>query len=196
MVARKKPHPRKDPIIKIEAVSELTPAELIDLCEATEATITDNKHAFTVGLKRTKPFLKDQLEAYWKGVLLVPERQLIIGRIDNIIAASIQLVLPPPSNQTSAFAGQLFHHFVAPWARGHGLARKLLDLAEIEAQKAGLTSLRLDVRAKLIAANRLYDSQGYKCWGTLPKYEFIDGKYVSGNFYYKNLITTPSKPSL
>ena len=38
-----------------------------------------------------KPPPRQVLENYWKGVLLVPERRLVVGRLDGIIAGSAQL---------------------------------------------------------------------------------------------------------
>ena len=38
--------------------------------------------------------LQEKMVDYWKGVLLVPERLLIVGKIDNVICGSIQLIKP------------------------------------------------------------------------------------------------------
>lgn len=173
--------------IKIEKITEFKNTDLNDLCDATESTILDDENSFSIGLKRSEPLVRERLESYWKGVLLVPERELIVGRIDGIITSSIQLMKPTPNNQTSNFAGLVSQHFVAPWARGHGLAKQLLKAAENEAKKAGLSILKLSAREDLAGAIKLYESCGYKRWGTLDKYEKIDGKMYAGHFYYKDL---------
>jgi RimJ/RimL family protein N-acetyltransferase len=173
--------------IKIEVLRELNDMDLSDLCDAAESTVLDNSLSFNIGMYRTKPTTKESIETYWKGVLLVPERELIIGRIDGVIAASVQLIKPAPDNQTSAFCGTIDRHFVAPWARGHGLAKALIFEAEKRAEAVGLTVLRLSVRANLEAAISLYESLGYKRWGTLDKYEMVGGKMLAGHFYYKDL---------
>ena len=185
---------QKEPLVaqklaetKIEVLRSLNGMDLSDLCDAAESTLLDNSLSFNIGMNRTKPSTRESLESYWKGVLLVPERILIIGRIDGVIAASVQLIKPAPDNQTSAFSGTIERHFVAPWARGHGLAKALLSEAEAHAKAAGLSVLRLSVRANLEAAIALYESLGYIRFGTLSKYEMVDGKMLAGHFYYKEL---------
>lgn len=178
---------QKRPAVVIEKVSAFKGTDLADLCDATESTLSDNALSFSIGLSRVDTQMRNQLEAYWQGVVLVPERELIVGRLDGIIAASIQLVKPAPNNQTGTFAANVDNHFVAPWARGYGLAKELLKAAESEAKEAGLSVLKLSVRANLNSAVKLYESCGYKRWGTLDKYEKIDGKFIAGYFYYKDL---------
>lgn len=173
--------------IKVELLRSLNTMDLNDLCDAAESTLLDNALSFNIGMNRTRPSTRESLEAYWKGVLLVPERMLIIGRIDGVIAASVQLIKPAPDNQTSAFCGTIERHFVAPWARGHGLARALISEAERYAKEAGLSLLRLSVRSNLAAAIALYESFGYIRFGTLEKYEMVDGKMLAGHFYYKDI---------
>jgi ribosomal protein S18 acetylase RimI-like enzyme len=175
------------PRIFVERLQTLSSTDLEALCSATEDTISDNNLSFSVGLNRTDSPSRERLENYWRGVVLVPERVLIVGRIDNNIASAIQLVKPSPSNQTSAFAGSLDHHFVAPWARGHGLAKLLVAKAEAEAKTAGISVLRLSVRAELESAIKCYESLGYVFWGNLPLYEMVDGIFLAGHFYYKKL---------
>ena len=174
-------------ITKVEKITKFKNTDLDDLCDATESTITDDALSFSIGLKRSEPLVRERLENYWKGVLLVPERELIVGRLDGVITSSIQLMKPTPNNQTSNFAGLVSQHFVAPWARGYGLAKDLLKAAEQEAIDAGLTVLKLSAREDLDGAIKLYESQNYKKWGTLAKYEMIDGKMFAGHFYYKDL---------
>ena len=173
--------------VQVERLEILKGADLIDICTATEDTIKDDAYSFTIGLSRTHCPPRERLEAYWKGVVLVPERELIVGRLDGAIASAIQLVKPAPSNQTSMFCGSVDHHFVAPWARGHGLAKMLLQQAEEEAREAGLSVLRLNVRANLESAVTLYENAGFKRWGELDRYEMVDGEMLSGYFYYKDL---------
>ncbi len=174
--------------VKVESLKEFKGSDLTDLCEASESSFLDNSLSFSIGTSRTKMPTRQQLESYWRGVLLVPERELIVGRIDGVIASSIQLLKPAPNNQTSYFSGSVDHHFVAPWARGHGLAKALIIAVEEKAKESGLTVLRLSVRENLIAAIKLYESFGYQKWGTLDKYEKVENKMLAGFFYYKDLI--------
>ena len=86
---------KKEVDIKIEKINEFKGMDLEDLCDATETTITEDSLSFSIGLNRTDPMVRERLEAYWRGVVLVPERQLIIGKIDDVTAAA---VLPPTAN--------------------------------------------------------------------------------------------------
>lgn len=175
------------PQIEISIVQSLTESELSDLCDAALDTMNDFAGAFAMGSSRTQAPTKEMLQSYWKGVLMVPERQLIIGKLDKVVAASIQLIRPAPSNQTSAFAVSIENHFVAPWARGYGLARELLFAAERKARQEGFKVLKLSARATQEPAIHLYETSGYILWGTLEKYEIVNGEMVAGHFYYKDL---------
>ncbi len=167
---------------KAELITEFRRADLSDLVQATEDAIRDG-----IGFNWVIPPSRDTLETYWKGVLVVPERVLIGGRLEGTLSGSIQLVKPGISKETSSFAASLEAHFVAPWARGHGLARALLQEAEREARKSGFSVLKLSVRQTQEAAIRLYEESGYVLWGILPMDEFVSAQMVAGRFYYKNL---------
>ena len=72
------------------------------------------------------------------------------------------------------------HAFVAPWARGHGLARTLTVAVEERARELGYHILNLDVRETQDVAIRLYESLGYARWGVHPEYALVRGKVVRG----------------
>lgn len=167
---------------RIERITEFRHADLTELVQATEDAIREG-----IGFNWVVPPGKDILETYWKGVLVVPERVLFAGRLDGTLAGSVQLVKPGPSKETSAFCAALDAHFVAPWARGHGLAKMLLEAAEREARAQGFSVLRLSVRETQTRAIEVYEECGYKCWGTLPFYEFVNAQMIPGRFYYKNI---------
>ena len=102
--------------IAVEKLTALSVADLEDLCRATEDAIKDG-----IGFNWVVPPMREVLETYWKGALLVPSRTVLGGRLDGTLAASIQLLRPSKNKETSAFACDVEAHFVAPWARGHGL---------------------------------------------------------------------------
>ena len=165
-----------------ERITKFRRADLNDLCDATEASISDGN-----GFGWLDPPPRNRLEAYWRGVLVVPERELFVGRLDGMIAGSAQLVKPTPNQEARAFAATLSTHFVAPWARGHGLARVLVEAVEESALAAGFEVLNLDVRETQKAAVKLYETCGYQCWGTLASYARVDGRMIAGHFYVKSL---------
>ena len=168
--------------LSVERISEFTDDDLGALCEATNAAIIDGG-----GFGWINPQGHVSLESYFRGVLLVPERQLLIGRLDGVIVGAAQLVRPPRNNEAQAFAATLQHAFVAPYARGFGLARLLTSRVEDAARALGYHVLNLDVRETQEAAIALYESMGYIRWGVHPAYARAGGRTVRGIYYYKVL---------
>jgi ribosomal protein S18 acetylase RimI-like enzyme len=120
-------------------------------------------------------------------VMLVPERELFIGRADGIITGSAQFVRQPRNNEAQSFAAHIMHAFVAPFARGQGLARLMTLRIEERARALNYRVLNLDVRETQTAAIALYESLGYTCWGTHPEYARVKGRIIRGLFYTKAL---------
>ncbi len=172
--------------LEIELLEELNSLDLMDLCDATEATMLDT-YGFSVGFKQWQPPLRQDLESYFRGVMLIPERILFVARVDRTIAGSLQILLPHPTNQTSGFSASIDNHFVAPWGRNLGLSRKLLQTAEQYLREKNFSQIRLSVRSNREAAINLYESAGFKKWGTLPRYENVGNRVFSGYFYCKDL---------
>lgn len=170
------------PSITIERMSQFNVADLDDLCRATEDAIRDG-----IGFNWLMPPVRDVLEAYWKGTLVVPQRTVFGGRIDGVLAGSVQLVRPSKNKETSAFACNIEAHFVAPWARGHGMAKMLLEHAEREAAKDGFSTILLSVRETQERALQIYRESGYVEWGKLPYFEFVNASMLAGHFFYKRI---------
>ncbi len=168
--------------ITVERLERFEGSDLADLCDATETAILDGG-----GFGWLKPPPRDVLERYWQGVVLVPERELLVGRHDGTIGGSVQLVRPPRNNEAQAFAASITINFVAPWARGHGMAKDLTEAVEGAARQHGFRVLNLDVRETQTAAIRLYESLGYERWGTNPFYARVRGKLIAGYYYSKRL---------
>ncbi len=169
-----------DPMV--ERVAELADDDLAALCEAANAAIIDGG-----GFGWVNPQPRLSLESYFKGTLLVPERQLFVARLDGTVVGSAQLVRPARNNEARAFAAELQHSFVAPYARGHGLARNMTLRVEDAARSLGYHLLNLDVRETQRAAIALYESLGYIRWGIHPAYARVGGRTIRGIFYYKLL---------
>ena len=173
---------RRSPTTAVERLERFAATDLHDLCDAAEAAI---KGGGGFGWLSVPP--RHIMEAYWRGVLLVPERQVFVARLDGTICGSAQLARPPRNNEAQSFAAQLSGNFIAPWARGHGLARRLVIVVEDAARAAGFTILNLDVRDTQTAAIQLYESLGYVRWGTHPAYARVDGREILGHYYFKRL---------
>ncbi len=172
----------KAPPVSVERLRKFKATDLHDLCDATETAIRDGG-----GFGWLKPPPRETMETYWRGVLLVPERQLFVARLDGTIAGSAQLWLPPKNNEASANSGNVTTVFLAPWARGHGLAALLVQTVEAAAKEEGLKVLNLDVRETQKRAIEIYDQLGYQRWGTHPKYVCAEGRWLTGYYYFKDL---------
>jgi ribosomal protein S18 acetylase RimI-like enzyme len=169
-------------IVAIERVAELSATDLHDLCEAADAAIIEGG-----GFGWLKPPPRPVLENYWRGVLLIPERSLFIGRLDGTIAGSAQLARAPRNNEAQSFAASITTSFVAPWARGHGMARQLTEAVEGAARGMGMKVLNLDLRETQSAAIKLYENLGFVRWGEHPHYALVERRFIQGYFYYKDL---------
>lgn len=170
------------PVATVALATSLSTGEMQDLCDSTDAAIENGG-----GFGWVKLPARDILERYWAGVLTMPQRRLFVARLDGVICGTCQLMLPNRNNEAQSFAVQLTANFVAPWARGHGLARLLIEEAERQALSEGFSVINLDVRETQEAAIRLYESMGYEAFGTHPYYAQVDGKIIRGRYYTKLL---------
>ncbi|MDE2582890.1 MAG: GNAT family N-acetyltransferase [Rhodospirillales bacterium] len=186
--AETRPASSPGPLRAVERVEEFSDDDLHALCEATHAAIIEGG-----GFGWVAPPGHRALESYFRGVLLVPERALFLARLNGVVVGAAQLVRPPRNNEAQAFAASLMHSFVAPYARGHGMARLLTVEVEEAARALGYQVLNLDVRETQAAALRLYESLGFVRWGVHPAYARVDGRTVRGFYYYKLLQTQPAR---
>jgi hypothetical protein len=166
----------------VEIATTLDPHDLEELCEATNAAIIEGG-----GFGWVQSQDRAILARHFRGVLLVPDRTLFLARLDGVVVGSAQLVRPPRNNEAQAFAAQLTHAYIAPYARGFGLARRLVARVEEHAAAMGFRVLNLDVRETQAGAIALFESLGYVRWGTHPAYARVDGRTVAGHHYYKLL---------
>jgi ribosomal protein S18 acetylase RimI-like enzyme len=171
------------PQTAVERLESFARTDLEDLCDAAEDAI---KADGGFGWVAAPP--RHIMEAYWRGVVLVPGRSIFVARLDGTICGSAQLARPPRNNEAQAFAAQLTSNFIAPWARGHGLARRIVLAVEEAARSQGFAILNLDVRDTQTAAIQLYESLGFIRWGTHPAYARVLGRTIPGHFYYKRLV--------
>ena len=167
---------------KVERLTEFQGTDLHDLCDAAEAAIVDGG-----GFGWLAPPPRQMMESYWKGILLVPERDLFVARLDGTICGSAQLVRPTRNNEAGAAVGTLSTFFLAPWSRGYGLAVQLVERVSKGAREAGLEVLQLDVRETQKRAIHVYEQLGFQRWGRNPRYAWVDGGWVSGFYYYRDL---------
>lgn len=177
------PMKNTQPLLNVSIIETFKSGELQELCQSTEEAILSG-----IGFSWINPPPRRQLENYWKGVLVVPFRCLLIGTLDGVVAGSLQLVFPVRSNEASSFSASIDTHFVAPWARGNGLAKMLLESGENLARSKGFSQILLEVRETQERAISVYESAGYLKWGTLPTYHIMGEEKISGYFYCKEIV--------
>lgn len=166
----------------VERLTAFQPGDLNDLCDATDAAIEGGG-----GFGWVKLPARDILERYWKGVVAMPTRIVFVARLDGVICGTCQILKPPVNNEAQSFSVQLTTNFVTPWARGHGLAKMLIEAAENYARNEKFTVINLDIRETMERAIKLYELMGYKRIGTHPHYAVIDGQTLKGYYYCKVL---------
>jgi ribosomal protein S18 acetylase RimI-like enzyme len=168
--------------IKIEKLKIISDLDLADICNITEQAIKAGG-----GFGWLSPPHRDVLKKYWKGLILIQNRILIVGRLNNAIAGTLQLILQPPNNEAQKNTININSHFVAPWARGYGLAKSMIDKAELMAKENNASCLQLDIRETQEAAIQLFKSKNYIQWGENPNYAIVGGQTIKGLYFYKNI---------
>ena len=172
----------KVPIIQIDTPESMNDTDLADLCNITEQAI---KAGGGVGWLHVPP--RNVLIKYWKGIQLIPHRKFIVDRLNKVIAGTLKLIFQPPNDEVQQNIANIKSHFVAPWARGFGLAKAMIDVAEKKALEFSSNFIQLDIRETQEAALNLFEAKGYKKWGTNPYYAFINGKNLKGHYFFKQL---------
>ena len=166
----------------VELVTALTHNDLNDLCDATDAAIKGGGGFGWINIPS-----REILERYWQGVVTMPLRLLFVGRLDGVICATAQVILPPSNNEAQKHAVKLTTNFTVPWARGQGISGKLLKKVEETVREKGYKVINLGVRETQETAIKFYEKHGFKLVGVHPFYAEVDEKPVAGRHYYKIL---------
>tara|TARA_Y100000590_G_scaffold410363_1_gene503346 strand:- start:282 stop:821 length:540 start_codon:yes stop_codon:yes gene_type:complete len=174
--------PKESISIKVETLEKISDLDLADLCNITEQAIKAGG-----GFGWLKVPQRETLNKYWKGLAVVKNRILVVGRLNNAIAGALQLELQPLNNEAQKHISNITSHFVAPWARGYGLAKKMIDHSEEIAKKNGTSCIQINIRETQEAAIQLFKSKGFEKWGENPNYALVDGKTINGLYFYKNI---------
>ena len=174
--------PKEKNNISVDVLETISNTDLADLCYNTEQAI---KAGGGFGWITVPP--REVLKKYWNGMLLVNTNTLIVGRLNGDIAGSLQLSFYPPNNEAQKTIAKIQSHFVAPWARGYGLAKTMIDYAIVKSKENNKQSIQLDIRETQTAAIKLFESKGFIKWGENPAYAFLNGNSIKGYYYYKNI---------
>ena len=117
--------PKQSINITIEDLKKISSVDLADLCNITEQAI---KAGGGFGWVRVPSI--DVLKKYWNELLLIKTNKLIVGRLNGAIAGTLLLSFSTPNNEAQKNIAKIQSHFVAPWARGYGLAKAMIDFTE------------------------------------------------------------------
>tara|TARA_B100001250_G_scaffold391834_1_gene393108 strand:+ start:91 stop:627 length:537 start_codon:yes stop_codon:yes gene_type:complete len=168
--------------IGVETLKKINDTDLADLCNITEQAINAGGG---FGWLSIPP--RSVLKKYWNGIMLIDYVTLIVGRLNGDIAGTLQLSFQPPNNEAQKKITKIQSHFVAPWARGYGLAKSMIDFAEKTSKESGSKCMQLNIRETQEAAIQLFKSKGFIQWGENPFYALINDKFIKGLYFYKNI---------
>jgi GNAT superfamily N-acetyltransferase len=117
------------------------------------------------------PLESAEAAAWWRG--LAPEvaegRLVIWAAYDDDGRMNGTVTLAPAAKANARHRAEIAKLLVRKEARGQGLARRLLALAERHAAGSGVTLLMLDTETDS-AADHLYRRAGWTPYGTVPGY--------------------------
>ena len=174
--------PKQSINITIEDLKKISGVDLADLCNITEQAIKAGGGFGWVRVPST-----DVLKKYWNELLLIKTNKLIVGRLNGAIAGTLLLSFSTPNNEAQKNIAKIQSHFVAPWARGYGLAKSMIDFAEKTSKESGSKCMQLNIRETQEAAIQLFKSKGFIQWGENPFYALINDKFIKGLYFYKNI---------
>ena len=63
----------------------------------------------------------------------------------------------------------------------------MIDFVEVLSKENNVKCLQLDIRETQEAAIQLFKSKGFIQWGQNPFYALINGKFIKGLYFYKNI---------
>ncbi len=168
--------------ISVDNLTNLYEVDLADLCNITEQAISAGG-----GFGWLRVPTREILHDYWNKITEDKLTKLVVGRLNGVIAGTLQLSYEAPNIESRKNIAQIKRHFVAPWARGYGLAKAMIDFSEKIAKEDNIKSIQLAVRETQDAAVQLFSNKNYKIWGENPYYAFINGSFIKGIYFFKNL---------
>ncbi|MBD9374240.1 GNAT family N-acetyltransferase [Rhizobium sp. ARZ01] len=134
------------------------------------------------------PYELEEALAFWVNVIEAVSdgsTLLFAAEIDNRIVGTVQIGMRQMPNQ--GHRADVKKLLVRESARGQGLARQLMDMAESEAAVRGKTVLVLDT-ATGSPAEAVYGRLGWERVGVIPDYAlYPDGSFCGTTLFYKRV---------
>lgn len=132
------------------------------------------------------PFTLEDGREFWRKVVDAVDAggAILLGAIvDGRLLGTVQVRLDTPRNQQHRV--EIVKLVVHRNVRGHGIGRALMMAGEESARRRGRKLLVLDTLSASPAA-RLYESLGFTCAGTIPRYVRVPlGEFGDTSVYYK-----------
>ncbi|MEU1342265.1 GNAT family N-acetyltransferase [Streptomyces sp. NPDC090075] len=137
------------------------------------------------------PFDRERAAAWWQGRVdaVATGRLAVWAALDggDRVVGTVSLSFPFPDKPNSRHRAELVKLMVHRDARGRGLGRRLLAVAEEAAAAAGITLLHLDTETGS-PAEHLYRTAGWTRAGVIPDYAADPaGVLRPTTLYYKHL---------
>ena len=168
--------------IRVENLKKINDLDLADLCNITEQAIKAGGGFGWLTVPK-----RDNLKKYWQGLVLINTNILLVGRLNGVIAGALQISFKDSNNEAQKNIAKIRSHFVAPWARGYGLAKSMIDNSFNISKENNAKCIQLDIRETQEAAIQLFKTKGFIKWGENPYYAYINGSFIKGFYYYKKL---------
>jgi GNAT superfamily N-acetyltransferase len=170
--------------IEVRRLAGTALAEQLDALAAVLADCVDGG----ASVSYMAPFSPAQARAELEGMAAEVDRgrRLLLAAFDGgNIVGTVQVILALPPNQPHR--GEIAKLLVHRSARGHGVARRLMEHAESEARAEGKTLLVLDTVTG-DAAERLYNRLGWTRVGVIPGYAlYPDGRPCDTTVFWKSV---------
>ncbi|MFF7046969.1 GNAT family N-acetyltransferase [Streptomyces griseorubiginosus] len=172
------------------SATRLDDAQLADCVEELAELLVDTV-AGGASIGFLAPLDRAAAVAWWKerAAAVTAGRLAVWAACDeHRVVGTVSLAFPDKPN--SRHRAELVKLMVHRSARGRGLGRTLIRLAEEAAAAAGITLLHLDTETDS-PAERLYDSAGWTRAGVIPDYAADPGGELRPTtLYYKRLTAT------
>ena len=165
-------------MIEIRTLTD-TPVTIEQLTELLIATVAAGG---SVGFMH--PVAPEEARAFWTGVLrdAAAGHRIIFGAWEGqrLLGTVTLLTAMPPNQPHRAEIAKMMTH---PGARGHGIATRLIQVAEAEAVARGKTLLVLDTAAEE-GAGPFYEKLGYTLTGEIPEFALKPHGGLTGTLLY------------
>ena len=91
-----------------------------------------------------------------------------LSGVEYVVATDDEMIIGAAGVRNIVGTGEITNVMVLPEYRNRGVGRKMMEELILRGRNLGATDLTLEVRAGNAAAQRLYESLGFKCEGVRP----------------------------